>query len=208
MLDFQEQLLRAIARGLPGEKAHIRMAPFRPLSSIARKAAENVRESAVAVVIYEQSDTYYCILIQRPSYEGNHSGQISFPGGKKDLSDNDLQETAIRECMEETGVELSQARFLGQLTPVYIPVSNFHVEPFVFFYPEVPQFTPDPREVESIMSISLQALTDESSVQFMTVILPDGSELKEVPCFRIDDMEIWGATALMLNELKEVLLGM
>ena len=205
-MSFEERLQYLISNNLPGEDAHLSMAPVsRPLSSLALKNAVDVRESAVAIMLFRKEDTTFCTLIQRPSYEGNHSGQISFPGGKRDPEDKDLQATAKRECMEEVGIDLGKAKFLGQLTPVYIPVSNFHVEPFVFFYPEWPEFVPDQREVESIFLISIEDLLDESVISQMDVPLPGGIVMRNVPCFLIEGRQIWGATALILNELKALL---
>lgn len=207
MDEFQERLARLILEGLPGEDAHLKMAPVnRPLSSLALQKAVNVRESAVAIMLFEQNNAVRCTLIQRPSYEGNHSGQISFPGGKRDPEDEDLKTTAIRECMEEVGIDLRKGRFLGKLTPVYIPVSNFHVEPYIFFYPQAPEFVPDQREVELILTISTDELLDEGIISQMDVPMPNGMILRNVPCFLIDGRQIWGATALILNELKEILI--
>lgn len=206
MENFQQRLARLIRENLPGEAAHLGMAPMsRPLSSLALKNAVNVRESAVAIMLFEQEDQFHCTLIQRPSYEGNHSGQISFPGGKRDPQDKNLQSTAMRECMEEVGIDLRKAEMLGKLTPVYIPVSNFHVEPYAFFYPETPEFTPDEREVEFILTITMESLLDESAVSQMDVPMPNGGMLRNVPCFLIEGRQIWGATALILNELKTLL---
>ncbi len=207
MRSFADRLAYLIANNLPGEDAHLSMAPLsRPLSSIALEKAVNVRQSAVAVMLFMQDDRTFFTLIQRPFYEGNHGGQISFPGGKRDPEDKDLRTTAVRECMEEVGIDLGMSAFLGQLTPVYIPVSNFHVMPFVFFYPGWPEYVPDVREVESVLTISTDDLLDESVVSTMDVPMPNGFVLRDVPCFLIDDRQIWGATALILNELKALLL--
>lgn len=203
---FADRLEYLISNNLPGEDAHLPMAPLsRPLSSIALQKAVNVRESAVAVMLFQKDSLTFLTLIQRPSYEGNHSGQISFPGGKRDPGDQDLRATAMRECMEEVGIDLGQSGFLGELTPVYIPVSNFHVMPFVFFYPGWPEFVPDAREVESVLTISTEDLLDESVISTMDVPMPNGLVLRDVPCFLIDGRQIWGATALILNELKALL---
>lgn len=206
MNEFEAKLHAMISNQLPGENAHLGMAPInRKLSSIAKAQAQDVRDSAVAIVLFEENDAFRFILIQRPTYEGNHSGQISFPGGKKDPEDENLEATAKRECMEEVGIDLSKAKSLGKLTPVYIPVSNFHVEPYVFFYPEIPNIVPDEREVASVFSVSTHELVDESNVSTMTVPLGDGFTLRDVPCFLINGKQIWGATALILNEMKEIL---
>jgi 8-oxo-dGTP pyrophosphatase MutT (NUDIX family) len=206
MQSFQDRLMRVISDNLPGEKAHLKMAPLnRPLTSLALQNISNYSESAVAVLIFESNNDYSLNLIQRPYYDGVHSGQISFPGGKKDESDLDLIFTSIRECREEIGVDLTDAKLLGKLTPVFIPVSNFLVEPFVYFYPNLPIYKPDEREVESIITISIQELLDESNVSTMDIFLKDGLKINHVPCFDIQNKKIWGATALILNELKEVL---
>jgi 8-oxo-dGTP pyrophosphatase MutT (NUDIX family) len=144
-------------------------------------------------------------LIQRPSYDGSHSGQVSFPGGKRELSDENLAFTAIRECWEEVGIRLSENHLIGKLTSVYIPVSNFHVEPFLFYYSEKPDFKADEREVESIFTITMNELLDDSNLDQMEVKISTNLTMKNIPCFNIANKQIWGATALILNELKMIL---
>lgn len=182
------------------------MSPLnRGLSSVALQQANNVKESAVAVLIFEVENRLQCTLIQRPIYTGSHSGQVSFPGGKKDPTDLDLIHTAIRECWEEIGVILERDHLVGKLTPVYIPVSNFYVEPFVFYYPEIPTFEKDLREVEEVFTFHLDALLDELNVAIVEMQISSNFTLKEVPCFVLEQKQVWGATALILNELKAVL---
>lgn len=206
MHSFHLNLIQLLEGDLPGEEAHISMMPVnRPLSSNAIKKAINVKESAVAVVLFEENGMQHCTLIQRPSYEGNHSGQVSFPGGKREKNDENLSFTAIRECWEEVGIRLTENHLIGKLTSVYIPVSNFHVEPFLFFYPEIPEFKPDEREVESIFTITINDLLDDSNLSTMEVMISDAVKMKNIPCFQISDKQIWGATALILNELKFIL---
>lgn len=200
------QLAQLIEQHLPGESAHLEMSPLnRGLSSVALQQASDVKESAVAVLIFEAEKRLQCTLIQRPTYAGSHSGQVSFPGGKKDPTDMDLVHTAMRECWEEIGVTLERDHLVGKLTPVYIPVSNFHVEPFVFFYPEIPIFEKDVREVEEVFSFYLDALLDDANVALVEMQISSKFTLKEVPCFLLEQKQVWGATALILNELKAVL---
>lgn len=206
MHSFHQNLVQLMQAELPGEEAHKSMMPVnRPLSSNALKEAINVKESAVAVMLFEENGKEHCTLIQRPSYEGTHSGQVSFPGGKKELNDENLAFTAIRECWEEVGILLSDDHLIGKLTSVYIPVSNFHVEPFLFFYPEKPMFKADEREVESIFTITLDELLDDSNINQMEVKISDALTMKNIPCFQINEKQIWGASALILNELKFIL---
>jgi 8-oxo-dGTP pyrophosphatase MutT (NUDIX family) len=204
LLLFKRELLLA----LPGEKAHEKMAPSgRPISSIAVKMADKVRESAVAVVLYNNNGSIECILTQRPEYDGNHSGQVSFPGGKKDPSDLDLEETARRECFEEIGIPTEQGILLGQLTDVFIPVSSFLVKPFVIYYETLPPLAKDEREVAEILSFPLFDLKNEELISTMEVHLPNGTIYRNIPYFDLADKKVWGATALILSELREILLA-
>ncbi len=206
MNDFEAKIHAKISNSLPGENAHLVMNPSgRGLSSEARKKASNIRESAVAIVMFDSGENHEIILIQRPDYIGVHGGQISFPGGKRDPEDEDLKATAVRECAEEIGLSLENAQFLGQLTPVYIPVSNFHVEPYLFYYHQTPLFVKDEREVAAVFSISITDLLHEGTISTMNVDIKGDRLYKNIPCFLINDKKIWGATALILSELKEVL---
>lgn len=196
-----------IQTDLPGEEAHKIMSPLdRPLSSLALKEASDYKESAVSVILFDKGQKAEIVLIQRPTYDGKHSGQIAFPGGKKEVHDSDLKQTSIRECKEEIGIDLSSELYLGQLTPVYIPVSNFYVEPHVFYYQtEELNFQMDSFEVEEIFTIEMVDLLnpDNQTTERITIM---NEFKKDVPCFKIKNKMIWGATALMLNELKEIFL--
>lgn len=200
---FLSSLIEEIKKGIPGEEAHIKMSPIkRPLL----KTAEIVRESAVAVVLYPMNQGIECLLIQRPEYDGNHSGQIAFPGGKKDPEDEHLEFTARRETYEEIGIPVSSGLFIGQLTEVYIPVSNFLVQPIIYFHEILPPLIRNEREVVEIISFSLDELLDESCISTMQVKLMSRNSTTIVPCFILNDKKIWGATALILNEFRELLL--
>jgi 8-oxo-dGTP pyrophosphatase MutT (NUDIX family) len=204
--DFLVKLRKEITHHLPGESAHMKMAPLsRPLSSLALKHAEEIRESAVAVVLYEEDKLIKCILTQRPEYEGKHSGQVSFPGGKKEDDDLDLEYTARRECFEEIGIPINKGELIGKLTEVFIPVSSFLVQPYVYFHPEKPQLDRNLREVAEILHFTLYDLLEEHRVMKMDLKQPNGGIYNDVPYFHLVEKNVWGATALILNELKEVL---
>lgn len=197
-----------ISEDLPGEQAHLPMAPInRPLSSFALKNTDEYRVSSVAVVLYRNNlSQLSLILIQRPHYEGAHSGQISFPGGKMDPNDPDTEFTARRECMEEIGLCLNPEDCLGKLTDVYIPVSKFLVHPFIYYTSSMTQFIPDEREVSEILTIDLEKLLKADSISKMEIKFPNGMLQKDIPCFVFEDKKVWGATALILNELREILI--
>lgn len=206
-MHFLERLAHTIKNNLPGESAHIPLSPLhRPITSEIIKNLTEYKESAVAVVLFKLEDSYQCILIQRTEYDGKHSGQISFPGGKKEKADNALLDTAKRECLEEVGVDLSSAEYLGKLSQVYIPVSGFLVESYVFFYPEKPTFVEQTREVASVFTISLDELVAEDVIGEMKVPTENKLVKMKVPCFNIAGKQIWGATVLILNELREVII--
>lgn len=206
-IEFIQRLKDQIGLNLPGEQAHLKMSPSnRPLSSKALQSAKNIRESAVAVVLYKHEDRIGCILTQRPEYEGNHGGQVSFPGGKKDENDLDLEETARRECFEEIGIDQNLGELLGVLTEVYIPVSGFLVKPFVFFHHNLPELVRNEREVAEILFFSLFDLKKEELISTMELQLPNGTIYKNVPFFDLANKKVWGATALILSEIREILL--
>jgi 8-oxo-dGTP pyrophosphatase MutT (NUDIX family) len=201
-----EELKNKFSSSLPGETAHQKMAPTgRPLSSFAKIQSANFKESGVAVVLFENFDSQEIVLIQRPLYDGSHSGQVSFPGGKKENVDDNLFFTAIRECQEEVGISLNEEYFLGKLTPVFIPVSNFHVEAYTFYLPSRPNFIKDEREVEEIFTIKLDDLLDDSRIMRTDIEVSNKLKIKDVPYFNLENKIIWGATALILNELKELI---
>lgn len=201
-----EKIKLQLTSKLPGEKAHQKMMPFnRPISSIAKQNSTDFKESGVAVILYKHQKNLELILIQRSTYEGNHSGQISFPGGKKEALDRNLFETSIRECYEEIGVQLALKHHVGKLTPVFIPVSNFHVEVHLFYMDSKPVFQADPHEVSEIFSVQINDLLNDKFVKITDIKISEMIILKEVPYFDLENKIIWGATAFILSELKELL---
>lgn len=203
---FLEKFKSELTLNLPGEAAHQKMTSiYRPLSSLALEGALEIRESAVAVVLCKNNNQIECILTQRTEYNGNHSGQISFPGGKKDKTDLNLEETARRECYEEIGIPVDQGIYLGELTDVFIPISGFLVKPFVFYHDSLPVFIQNEREVAEILTFPLFDLKNEELISTMEVHLPDGSIFKNIPYFDLANKKVWGATAFILSEIREIL---
>lgn len=200
------QYIQARLQGeLPGEKAHLEMLPFREATSKMLESVREYRESSVAILLFHEQNILKSVLIQRPKYDGSHSGQISFPGGKREDSDHDLMHTAIREMHEEIGFFDEDIAFLGALTRVYIPVSGFLVFPHVFYTQNVSEFTPDPREVQKILTFQVEHICKPENQTATKIKLDNGVSLRDVPCFIIEEKIVWGATALMMNELKRVL---
>lgn len=201
-----DDLLRKFDSELPGERAHIEMAPInRPLSSFALKNAIEPRKSAVSIILYPKEDAIHSILIQRPVYAGTHSGQIAFPGGKKEETDIHLEYTARRECFEEIGLPIESGFLIKEMTKVFIPVSNFIVYPFVFYVDYLPELNASEREVVEIIHYKIDQLLNDENQSKMDILLPNNIIQKNIPCFEIEDKKIWGATAIILNELKMIL---
>ena len=194
---------------LPGKRGHAIIAPY----SIRRlflsneevfhhendsEYYQNSRKASVLLYFYEYKDQLYLTLIKRTTYDGPHSGQISFPGGKPVSSDSGLWDTAKREFKEELGVDLSSASPLLTLSQVYIPPSNFLVIPFVAVSKKKPFFQLDSREVALQINISLDELIHLNIKQ--CPILDGTYKGVVVPCYIYKGHMIWGATAMILTE--------
>ena len=202
--DFTSRIVDIKNAPLGGLEAQFLLAPKLRLQYDEQKiAANNSKRAAVLALLYpnEQEQTTI-LLIQRASYIGIHSGQISFPGGKFDKKDFSLKHTALRETFEEVGIFPDSVNIFKELTNVYIPPSNFLATPFLGFVDCKPNFILN-HEVSKIIEILHSDLMDEKNI---TSVILDTSYMKkaEVPCFKIQDCIIWGATAMMLSEIKEL----
>lgn len=200
----REQLIYLFQQPLPGEDTHLEFAPVRGRTSHFLATGKPYKSSAVAIVLFPVNDNDLGVLItQRQTYEGKHSGQLSFPGGKKEESDRDLLQTAIRECEEEIGLQLREDELVGKLSQVYIPVSGFLIDPYVFFLEQAPeQFVLNEREVHQLHKVVLAPLFKDEAVDRRDVEVLPGTIVPNIPHFVQGEVAIWGATALLLNEMK------
>ncbi|MFM7218301.1 MAG: NUDIX hydrolase [Bacteroidota bacterium] len=190
---------------LPGSAAQILMAhEERKLFFNSNAVPQNARTSSVLILIYQDSNKFYVPLIVRQQDGHVHSGQVSFPGGKQDPSDADLSITALREAEEEIGVSRHDIQLVGRLSEFYIPPSNFMVHPFVGIHSGVPEFTPDSREVERVVPIRLDHLMDDQYIAKREIPLRNGFKIT-VPAFCMEGLVVWGATAMILSELRVLL---
>ena len=164
------------------------------------------KKGAVLILLYRQdiySSDWKFPLIQRPHYQGVHGGQISFPGGKKDIEDIDLHQTACREMQEEIGVSGKNIRIIGSMSKLDIEASNHLVLPVIGFMDRKPIFTPHPYEVAEIIQISLADLFKKNVVKEKDLQI--GGVTLRVPYYDVDDRFIWGATAMIINELMTMI---
>lgn len=193
---------------LPGARAQMRMVNYaRPIVHPEAAINAQTRMSGVMVVLFEAASEVHTLLIKRPDYEGVHGGQISFPGGKQEPEDPDLKFTALRETREEVGLPKEQINVIGAMTPVFIPPSNFFVRPFVGLLSEKPLFAPDSREVAALISLPVAHLASPESIVERKVFVSNLNARITVKSFDFEGHVIWGATAMMLAELAEILFG-
>jgi 8-oxo-dGTP pyrophosphatase MutT (NUDIX family) len=204
---FIENLKTNLQKPLPGVEAQFEMAHVKREKVLANSLdSQNYRPSAVLILLYpnEQQQTSV-LLIERMTYDGHHSGQIALPGGKVEPDDIDLQATALREFFEETGADETPT-IIGKLTPVFIPVSKFMVQPFVSYVEQKPNFSASAYEVNELIEWEITHLLNPDIIKETTIEPTHGYKLK-TPYFDVQGKVLWGATAMMLNELKWVLKG-
>lgn len=202
---FIENLKTNLQKPLPGVEAQFEMAHVKREKVLANSdESQKYRPSAVLILLFpNEQNQISVLLIERMTYNGHHSGQIAFPGGKAEPSDKDLEETALREFFEETGADVSPT-VIGQLTPVYIPVSKFMVQPFVSFVEQKPNFSASAYEVNELIEWEINHLLNPDIIK-ETIIEPTPGYKIKTPYFDVQGKVLWGATAMMLNELKWLL---
>ena len=206
-MDFSSFLSKKIAlekKALGGLDAQFRFAPkLRLQYNDERIQARNPKKAAVLALFYPNEYKETCILLtERATYKGLHSAQISFPGGKIDVNDLNLQATALRETYEEVGVHQENITIIREITDVYIPPSNFLATPFIAYTQQKPIFKTN-YEVAKTIEVSLKELLNEKNITSMN-ITTSYAENMDIPCFKFGNDIVWGATAMMLNEIKEL----
>ena len=202
MVGLIEKLKSRLDEDLPGEAAQYRMAPTaRPRM----QAASPKRQSAVLLYLFPQQGDWRIVLMKRTDHGGPHSGQVSIPGGRLEPGE-DHRQAALREFEEETGIPVHSGQVIGTLSELFIPPSNFLVRPFIAYATDPPCFNPDPVEVEEIIELPLSALMSDMTVKRSRVRLSTGARV-EAPYFDVEGHVVWGATAMILSELKEILHG-
>ncbi len=162
------------------------------------------RQSAVILLIFPWKNVWSTLFIVRPEYDGVHSAQLGFPGGKKEEGDDDLQTTALRETNEEVGIRPDQIEVIGTLSEIFIPPSNFIVHPFVGLIRSEPEFIPDKREVAELLIEPLDHFFREPAVLMKKIYLKNFQVEIDAPCFDVQGRILWGATAMILQEFRHL----
>ncbi|MBQ0151574.1 MAG: CoA pyrophosphatase [Chryseobacterium sp.] len=206
MKSFGKDLLRKIKSAeLGGADAHGVFSPsYRPNFTDEQILSKNPKLAAVNIVLYLKDDEWYFPLILRTENERDrHSGQISLPGGKREESDKNFGETAIRETTEEIGLEKHYVRTIRELSPIYIPPSNFLVYPYISYTKKNPNFILQESEVVEIIEFPITSFLDLSDSPEMMALPSAGGH--EVPVINFNGYIIWGATAMILSEFSQLI---
>ncbi len=191
---------------LPATQAHAKMAPSNRLDLL--KSIDfnqiNPKQAAVLMLFYPKNNKTHLALIVRNSYNGVHSSQIAFPGGKVENQDANFSETALRETHEEIGIHPKKINLIRPFTQVYIPPSNFMVYPYMGYSNDELEFTLQQEEVAGLVELPMADFLDDRIVEHK-IMKTSYADAFEVPGFKVNEHFVWGATAMMLSELKETI---
>jgi len=207
--DFEELIPKIKKSSLPGIDSQFKLAPSirKKLGKSINLSERNPKKAAVLSLLFPDSEgEMKMVFMLRKTYEGVHSNQIGFPGGKTEEDDACLQATALRETFEEIGVHSKEITVIKELTDVYIPPSNFLVKPFLGVVKERPVYILEKKEVERLIEIPLQEILSDDFVSSKIINTSYAQDI-EVPIFKFNEEVIWGATAMMLSEIKDLILS-
>lgn len=190
---------------LPGENSQLKMAPAARLIEEKRLSKQtNTARKAGVMVLFYGDDNLYVALIRRTHDGSVHSGQISFPGGELESVDEDLLATAKRELYEEIGVKEETYEVVKELTDIYIPPSNFYVQPYLAICHTPPVFYKQDLEVAEVLQVSIEQVLDDANL-INTELKSAYDTMIKVPAFNFDGHIVWGATAMILYEVRDLI---
>lgn len=202
--ELAEKLKQRIEAGLPAILSHQKLYSYKRQSVEEVLRRNDHRDSAVLMLLYPDKNELKLVFMLRPVYDGIHSGQVCFPGGRMETSDANLWKTATREAYEELKIRESEIKQIAELSSIYVPPSNFLIHPFLAFSTQRPNFKADEREVEEIIEIPLQELQKKENLRETKIYVQKRGELK-VKGFHYNSKFIWGATSMILMEFLDVL---
>ena len=198
---FITKLIEVFKDDLPGFDSQVKLAPKSKVILNDHAEINNPKRSAVLILLYPQNGSVYVPFIKRVTDGSMHSGQIAFPGGKYENADKNLRNTAKRETEEEVGIINEDVKILKELTPLYIPVSNYIVQPVVGIIDYKPNFILNSEEVDKIFEVNISELS-ESYIVCKDFTVRDTKIT--APFIILDEIEIWGATAMILSEFIDI----
>ncbi|HPH81291.1 MAG TPA: CoA pyrophosphatase [Flavobacteriales bacterium] len=202
-LDVQK-IKQTLSLGLPGMEEQYKLAPLnRERLSHINHEDPSIRKAAVLVNLFFNDEQDKLLLTERSTYDGIHSGQISFPGGKFEEKETDPIQVALREAEEEIGIPSNEVDIIGLMSPLYIPVSKMYVQP-VLSCSNFLNWNPSNKEVAQVLEVPISDLLSIDAVKYKDMELSDRGII-QVPYFDFRGHHIWGATAMMINELLAII---
>lgn len=202
-----DEIKLLLQKSLSGLVSHLKMAPPTRKAELeaAKDAVKFAKKSAVMILLFHNCDKLNIVFIRRSLYVGIHSGQIAFPGGRYEESDNNVENTAFREIEEEIGIKRVEIELIGRLTDIYVPPSNFLISVFVGYLKQKPIYFPDTREVSEVIELDFDELIGSEVIKEKSFFVPSSNETIFAPCYQTSKCDIWGASAMVLSELIELL---
>lgn len=200
--NFVKYLQEALSKQLPGVEAHQKMVPPGRRLKLTPDDEKTVRYSSVLFLLFPYNESIYTCLIKRPGSMKHHPGQIGFPGGKVEAEDGSPKLTAMREAEEEVGVKPGEYFIVGQLSDLFIEVSNFVIHPFLAWADSMPEFTKCSSEVEEIILFPIGEFMENEKIA-KTELQTMTGKLK-IPYYPYKNEIVWGATAMIMAELCEI----
>jgi len=204
-MDFQRfitQLKITINNDLPGEESHKKMRVIYDQSIELPFSKINSTQAAVLILLYLADNEIYFFLTKRTDELKHHKGQISLPGGTQEGNEK-LIDTALRETQEEIGINKTSISIIGTITPLFVPVTGFMIYPFIGYSLNKLDPKPDPVEVATIFSVNISDLlnkenrtTEQRNIRGYDV---------QVPYFKLNDYQVWGATSMILSEFRDLI---
>ena len=203
-LRFITQLKIAVINDLPGEESHRKMQVNYNQSLELPFSKNNSKGAAVLILLYLENNEIYFFLTKRTDELEHHKGQISLPGGTQEENEK-LIDTALRETQEEIGINKTSISIIGSMTPLFVPVTGFMINPFIGYSLSKLDPKPDPAEVAAIFSVNISDLLNEANRTIEQRKIR-GYDV-EVPYFNLNNYEVWGATSMILSEFRDLLIS-
>ena len=200
---FYDFLIKRPEVPLPGRKAQLKMSPepLDPDVVLPTEKSNTAHPSSVLVPLFPDRYQKLHVILTLRTDNIPHAGQISFPGGRNEAKES-LEETALRETKEEIGVKSNQIKLACRMTPLYLYKTDNQITPFIGFLEKKPALKPNPLEVEEAFTITLNDLLSDKTLKKERWDFPNFSMI--VPYWDIHRVPLWGATAMMMNELVEL----
>lgn len=157
------------------------------------------RQAAVLLLLYPEGDHLLFPLMRRTETNGTHSGQISLPGGRQEPGET-AEQTALREAEEEMGIRPADVSVIGGLARIYVPPSNFEIQPIVGISRMPPAWALEPSEVAELVIVPVDLLLDDTLKSERAMTRAGDSFMVRV--YNLLGNEVWGATAAILGEFE------